>query len=81
MRLCTHCTPSSETWSGTTAPPGRCGECGQAFDIQGVPIRDERVTCPVHAPILASCPHPSAGDADDAPTPTASWLADNNGGR
>lgn len=76
MRLCTQCTPSSDTWSDQTAPPGRCSECGRAFDIQGVPIPDESVTCPVHAPILASCPHPDTGDGVGAPAPAASWLAD-----
>ncbi len=80
MRLCTQCTSSTETWSGQTAPPGRCSECGRAFDIQGVPIPDESVTCPLHAPILASCPHPSTDDAVDAPAPAASWLAGGPGG-
>lgn len=77
MRLCTQCTPSSEAWSGQTAPPGRCSDCGRAFDIQGVPIQDESVTCPVHTPILASCPHPGAGV--EAQAPAASWLADGSG--
>ena len=80
MRLCTQCTPSTEAWSGQTAPPGRCSQCGRAFDIQGAPIQDESVTCPVHTPILASCPHPSAGDGVDVPDPAASWLADGTGG-
>ncbi len=73
MRLCTECTQSSEAWS-QTAPPGRCSECGRPFDVQGMPILDESVTCPIHEPILASCPHSDA-DAEEAPTPTLSWLA------
>ena len=76
MRQCSRCTPSSDTWSSQTAPPGRCSECGRAFDIQGEPIRDENVTCPVHHPILASCPHSDADDLVEAHTPTPSWLAD-----
>ena len=74
MRLCTQCTPNSDTWSQQTAPPGRCSECGRAFDVQGAPIEDESLTCPVHEPILASCPHGSA-DADEVPAPAASWIA------
>jgi hypothetical protein len=77
MRQCRRCTSSSDTWSSQTAPPGRCSECGRAFDIQGDPIPDENVTCPVHTPILASCPHPNA---DEAPSPPASWLVDHPGG-
>jgi hypothetical protein len=73
MRLCTECTQKSEPWS-ETAPPGRCGECGRAFDVQGLPILDESVTCPIHEPILASCPHSSADT--EAPAPAASWLVD-----
>ncbi len=73
MRLCTECTQSSEAWSQQTAPPGRCSECGRAFDVQGTPVPDESVTCPFHEPILASCPHTSA---EDAPAPAASWLVD-----
>lgn len=80
MRMCSHCTPSTDTWTHQTAPPGRCSECGRAFDIQGVPIQDESVTCPVHTPILASCPHPPAGDGVDVPEPVASWLPDDTGG-
>ena len=75
MRLCTECTRNSEAWSHQTAPPGRCSECGRAFDMQGMPIQDESVTCPIHEPILASCPHTSA-DTDEAPAPAASWLVD-----
>jgi len=77
MRLCRQCTDNSETWSDQTAPPGRCAECGRAFDLEGTPIRDESVTCPIHDPILASCPHPN--DTEQAPAPAASWLADNTG--
>ena len=73
MRLCTECTQKSEPWS-ETAPPGRCGECGRPFDVQGMPILDESVTCPIHEPILASCPHSDA-DREEAPTPALSWLA------
>ena len=79
MRLCTECTRNSEAWSHQTAPPGRCSECGRAFDVQGMPIRDESVTCPIHQPILASCPHTSA-ERDEAPAPAASWLADEPSG-
>ena len=45
------------------------------FDIQGRPIPDPAVTCPVHDPILASCPH-AATDARAVPVPTPSWLDD-----
>ncbi len=58
-----------------TAPPGRCSECGRPFDIEGMPIADERVACPVHDPILASCPH-SEVDTQAAPVPSPSWLDD-----
>ena len=75
MRQCTQCIRDSEAWS-QTAPPGRCSECGRAFDMQGMPIQDESVTCPIHEPILASCPHAGA-DTDDAPV--ASWLVDETG--
>ena len=75
MRLCTECTESAEAWSHHTAPPGRCSECGRAFDLQGVPLQDESVTCPIHEPILASCPHTSA-EPDEAPAPIASWLVE-----
>jgi len=78
MRLCTECTQSSEAWSHETAPPGRCSECGRAFDVQGAPIQDESVTCPIHEPILASCPHTSA-EMDEAPRPAASWLVEEPG--
>ena len=78
MRLCTECTENSEAWSHGTAPPGRCGECGRAFDVQGVPIADESVTCPLHEPILASCPHTSE-ERDVAPAPAVSWLAEDTG--
>ena len=77
MRLCSQCTSSPELWTQQTAPPGRCSECGRGFDIQGAPIADESVRCPVHDPILASCPHENA---DDAPTPAASWLVDDTSG-
>jgi len=77
MRLCTECTRNSEAWSHQTAPPGRCSECGRAFDVQGMPIRDESVTCPVHEPILASCPHSNADT--EVPAPGASWLVDETG--
>lgn len=80
MRLCTRCTPTPETWSEQTAPPGRCGECGRPFDVYGTPIEDEGVTCPVHDPILASCPHADA-DPDEVPVPAVSWLPDTGGGR
>ena len=75
MRLCSECIQDSETWSHQTAPPGRCGQCGRAFDVQGMPLHDESITCPIHNPILASCPHTSA-DTDDASTPAVSWLVD-----
>jgi len=74
MRMCTECSSDPKRWSRQTAPPGRCGECGRAFDLQGNPILDEGVTCPVHEPILASCPHTGA-DATAAPAPEPSWLA------
>jgi hypothetical protein len=38
-----------------------------------MPIEDEGVTCPVHDPILADCPHSDA-DGRPVPLPTASWL-------
>jgi len=75
MRLCAECNRSSEAWVNVTAPPGGCIECGRPFDLQGMPIPDERVTCPVHEPILASCPHTEA-DAQAVPVPTPSWLDD-----
>jgi hypothetical protein len=80
MRLCSHCTSSTDSWNDKTAPPGRCSECGRAFDIQGLPVLDESITCPLHDPILASCPHPSDGHGVDAPAPAASWLADDTAG-
>ncbi len=73
VRLCAPCTPNPQTWNDTTAPPGRCSQCGRPFDIQGMPIEDEAVTCPVHDPILADCPHSDA-DGQPVPLPTASWL-------
>ncbi len=78
MRLCAECTQNSEAWSHETAPPGRCSECGRAFDVQGMPIKDESVSCPIHLPILASCPHTS-DETDEAPAPAASWLGDGTG--
>jgi len=78
MRLCTECTQSTEAWTHHTAPPGRCSQCGRAFDLQGAPLQDESVTCPFHEPILASCPHTSA-EADEAPSPAASWLVQDPG--
>jgi len=73
MRQCSQCSSSPEAWSSQTAPPGRCSECGRPFDIQGMPILDESVTCLVHDPIRASCPHPAA-DVKGTPEPAASWL-------
>ena len=81
MRMCKQCTQSPDVWSHQTAPPGRCCECGRPFDIQGDPIPDENVTCPLHDPILASCPHPATARADEVPAPTPSWLADGTEGR
>ena len=78
MRLCTECTKNSDAWSHETAPPGRCSECGRAFDVQGMPVQDDSVTCPIHEPILASCPH-EAAQAGEVPTPAASWLVDGSG--
>ena len=43
--------------------------------MQGRPIPDATVTCPVHDPILASCPHAET-DARAVPVPTPSWLDD-----
>ena len=80
MRMCSECTPSPDVWSNQTAPPGRCSECGRSFDIQGQPIVDEAVTCPLHDPILASCPHPATARADEVPAPAASWLPDDTKG-
>ena len=75
MRLCAECTQNPQAWVEVTAPPGRCSECGQPFDMQGRPIPDATVTCPVHDPILASCPHAET-DARAVPVPTPSWLDD-----
>lgn len=75
VRLCAECRQNPQAWVGVTAPPGRCSECGQPFDMQGVPIADEEVTCPVHDPILASCPHSEPDTRADA-VPTPSWLDD-----
>lgn len=73
MRLCAQCHQNPQAWAGVTAPPGRCSECGRPFDLQGRPISDDAVTCPVHDPILASCPH-SGADPAAVPGPSPSWL-------
>lgn len=78
MRLCAECRRNPQAWVAVTAPPGRCSECGKPFDMQGMPIPDEGVTCPVHDPILASCPHAEA-DTRAVPGPTPSWLDDGIG--
>ncbi len=78
MRVCAECSQTPQAWVEVTAPPGRCSECGRPFDMQGMPIADEGVTCPVHDPILADCPH-SEVDARTAPAPTPSWLDDGSG--
>jgi hypothetical protein len=44
-----------------------------------MPIADEGVTCPVHDPILATCPH-SEADAGAVPLPSPSWLDDGTRG-
>ena len=75
MRRCAECSEYPQAWVDVTAPPGRCSECGQPFDLQGRPIPDEGVICPVHDPILAGCPH-SEADAETVPVPPASWLDD-----
>ena len=72
VRLCAPCNPNPQAWNDT-APPGQCSECGRPFDIQGRPIADEGVTCPVHDPIVADCPH-SEAEAQSVPLPAASWL-------
>jgi hypothetical protein len=78
MRLCVNCSPNPQSWGEATAPPGRCAGCGQPFDIQGVPIADEAVSCPVHHPILASCPHAEA-DARAVAVASPSWLGEGTG--
>ena len=73
VRLCAECSPNPQAWAEVTAPPGRCSECDRPFDLSGMPINDDRMTCPFHDPILASCPHAEADVRVDA-IPTPSWL-------
>jgi len=75
MRLCTQCNEDPQAWGNHTAPAGRCGECGRTFDVHGDPIPDENVACPVHDPVLASCPHTRA-EALEVPASASSWLPD-----
>jgi len=78
--MCAECSRTPQAWAEVTAPPGRCSECGRPFDLQGMPIPDEGVTCPIHDPILAGCPH-SEDDLAKDPAPTPSWLDEGAGGR
>ncbi len=53
-------------WQKAERPPpeepdyaqiGFCVTCGYFYDCNGSRILDITVTCPVHSPIKASCPH------------------------
>ena len=78
MRLCTECTRNSEAWSHQTAP--RDGsECGRAFDMQGMPIQDESVTCPIHEPISSRAAHTRAPTPTRCPHPPGLGLVDETG--